>query len=241
MLNHLVYANLSLAAISFRCKDLLWRDKKKPSFQFCQKPQVEAVCWTPSRPILPAAAEQNFHSGMILLLCKSCSDWDNHLSFQSSLVSPNNFRMKVLILFHPVSPPNYPYYSHHVIHSYQTGTLEWVLVCHLWGIVKTAVLPCSANKLKSGNKKRQRRWFIETSATVRKINDGHKSTLTKSQKNTFKQFVLRFFFNAATGDQRAAHTAAAAHLQFQVLSDLIRSFEAIKMKSLCLYLFTTVS
>lgn len=144
---------LKLAAISFRYKALLWWEKKKNVFHFWQKPQVEAVSWTLSRPILPAAAEQNFQSGIILPLCKSCSDWDNHSSLQSSLASPNNFHMKVLILFHPVSSPTSPYYSHHVVHLYQTATVEWVLVCHLWAIIKTAILPCFANEPKRGNKK----------------------------------------------------------------------------------------
>lgn len=170
------------------------KKKKKTSFHFWQKPQVEAVSRTLSWLILPVAVEQNFQSGMILLLCKSCSDWDNHSSLQSSLASPNNFRTKVLISFHPVSPPTSPYYSHHV-HLCQTATLEWVLVCHIWSIIKTAVLPRSANKLKRGNKTRQWTWFIETSATVQTSNDGHKSTLTKRQKNSFQQFMLMFFFN----------------------------------------------
>lgn len=188
------HSMLTLAAVGFRYTRLYCDEekKKKTSFQFWQKPQVEAVSRTLSWPILPVAVEQNFQSGMILLLCKSCSDWDNHSWLQSSLASPNNFRMKVLISFHPVSPPTSPYYSHHV-HFYQTATAEWVLACHLWAIIKAAVLSRSANELKRGNKTRQWTWFIKASETVQTSNDGHKSTLTKSQKNTFKQFVLKFF------------------------------------------------
>lgn len=92
------------------------------------------------------SAEQNFQSGMILLLCKSCSNGDNHSSLQNSSVSLNNFRAQVSIFLHPVSLQLLRI-THITSSTYQTVKCA-VFTRRLRVIIKTVVPQCSTNKIK---------------------------------------------------------------------------------------------
>lgn len=174
---------LKLAAINFRYKALLWREKKKKKkkrlFIFGRNLKWKQSAELSAGPFCQRQLNKTFSQEWFCFCVKVVQTETIIHHFRAPWLHLIT-SMKVLISFHPVSSPTSPYYSHHVVHLYQTVIVEWVLVCHLRAIIKTAILPCFANELKRGNKKTQWTWFIKTSATVQTSNDGHKSTLTKS-------------------------------------------------------------